>query len=1194
MDQPEVTSAARFGGRVDSTFFFFFEFFFFFFFFFLIFFFFFFFFFSIFFLFLISDAMKDRLKRSSRASAPSSGKGTVRRAPRAAAAAAAAAAGSSSSSSSSLESGAAASNALLAQGSKGGLTAQETAVLAKQLKDYRLKLQAAEVRAKESEAKLGKLINAVKDDRAMRAKDYQAVLKEKAEAEKRANEAEVALLNVVESLKENERKQKDRYDSAIAATTKKAEAAVERANKMEEKLGKLLEMMKVATKTGKQAPELVSRVAELEAENSSQARQIDELKVALDEVQQQAKEKILEEKRKASQVGGTVEELTQTLSSALDELKATKEELERVESAKHAGGEAPSEDVKQELAKTKAKFKKALTRLKETEKRAEDAERLVQSYEEKSAKMVEMVQQNRVEMSAKVAQLEAQLAAATSSSSHQTSASVGADASVELQEKLQDALDRAEFAESKRQQMQEKINQLEEKLWATEKSLWDTEDRADETIKKLESKLLALQENVKLPEDASAGQDEAQLSEAQEKILIKVLKESKSKIKALEEKLDLQAKQAQVIQSELQRKIVELEAALAKANLGTGGGGGGDRGLEEKLHQMEARANRAEEALRAAASGIPPAPPASSDDGSAGAPPPPPPPPPGGDFVPPPPPPPGGDFAPPPPPPPPPGPGGFGGPPPPPPPPGGGPPPPPPPPGMPGAPPPPGGMAPAAPAVPEKKKMPKPSVAMKGINWQKLANRQVKGTVFEDMDETELVDQDFLPLAEVEELFATKVIVEKEKEEGDKKEKAKEIVLISGKREQNISIFLKTLKRDNDEIRDAILDMDEETLTPDILPMMIESLPTEEESTIISGWLKTNDDVDTLAKAERFFVQIADLTNLTARLKTLQFKVTFADKVTDLRPKLMKVVSAIKDCSRSARFTKFIKIVLALGNFMNGRTARGGAYGFKLSTITKLSDTKTTDNKKNLLHWIVEVLDRKDPDMLLLSDDLVAVSGAASVPFSALGSDVAMLKQGLTAMQNALTQIPKSPSDKFHAVIEPAAEQYASVCKELLDLYNQAKVDFEALANRFGEDGSKIAPEEFFGMLSDFSKQFEASKADIFKGKEVKLKVDPKRVEMLKEIQSFEPEKLKKPEKKVKKKQGALAAMDDPGAPAADESNILSSVGSLATKIARDRKERAQADIKQKRSKPQQSGKLDKMLSDLKTLDANSLLDIGL
>ena len=63
----------------------------------------------------------------------------------------------------------------------------------------------------------------------------------------------------------------------------------------------------MATKTGKQGPELVSRVAELEAENAGQARQMEELRVALEEVQQQAKEKILEEKRKAKQVGSTVE-----------------------------------------------------------------------------------------------------------------------------------------------------------------------------------------------------------------------------------------------------------------------------------------------------------------------------------------------------------------------------------------------------------------------------------------------------------------------------------------------------------------------------------------------------------------------------------------------------------------------------------------------------------------------------------------------------------------------------------------------------------------------------------------------------------------------------------------------------------------------------------------------------------------------
>lgn len=475
---------------------------------------------------------------------------------------------------------------------------------------------------------------------------------------------------------------------------------------------------------------------------------------------------------------------------------------------------------------------------------------------------------------------------------------------------------------------------------------------------------------------------------------------------------------------------------------------------------------------------------------------------------------------------------------------------------------------------------------MKGINWTKLANRQVKGTIFDGMDETELVDQDFLPLEEMENLFATKVIEKKEKDaSAAEKEKPKEIVLISAKREQNVSIFLRTLKLENDEIRDAIVTVDEQVLTADVLPMMIENLPDAEETGIISGWLKSNDasQVDSLAKAERFFVAISDLPNLTDRLKALQYHATFQDRVADLRPKIMAVVTAIRDLRNSKRFEKFVKIVLAVGNFMNGRTARGDAYGFKMATLTKLSDTKAVDNKTNLLQWIVRTLDTKDPDMLLLTEDLTACSGAGSVPFSSIGSDVAQLKQGLTSMQRAIDTQPRVSGDRFHAVIEPAAAHYSMVCDELSGLFEQAKTDFESLANRLGEDGKAIPPEEFFATLGAFEKQFESAKAEVLKGKEVKLKANPERSKLLADIQTFAPEKLKKVEAPQKTKKSATTEA---------EPSILSSIGSLANKIARERKERAQQDIRSKRTKPQQSGGLDKMLADLKTLDANSLLGL--
>ncbi len=44
----------------------------------------------------------------------------------------------------------------------------------------------------------------------------------------------------------------------------------------------------------------------------------------------------------------------------------------------------------------------------------------------------------------------------------------------------------------------------------------------------------------------------------------------------------------------------------------------------------------------------------------------------------------------------------------------------------------------------------------------------------------------------------------------------------------------------------------------------------------------------------------------------------------------------------------------------------------------------------------------------------------------------------------------------------------------------------------------KIQPEEFFGTIAEFAKQFDAAKGEVMKGREVKMKVDPKRKELLK------------------------------------------------------------------------------------------------
>src|SRR4051794_7946398 len=73
----------------------------------------------------------------------------------------------------------------------------------------------------------------------------------------------------------------------------------------------------------------------------------------------------------------------------------------------------------------------------------------------------------------------------------------------------------------------------------------------------------------------------------------------------------------------------------------------------------------------------------------------------------------------------------------------------------------------------------------------------------------------------------------------------------------------------------------------------------------------------------------------------------------------------------------FFKIVLHLGNFLNGGTAKGAALGFKLVTLTKLCDTKTMDNKSSLLHYLVKLMQKdKDDDLMSVSEELQHVVAA--------------------------------------------------------------------------------------------------------------------------------------------------------------------------------------------------------------------------
>ncbi|XP_072538965.1 disheveled-associated activator of morphogenesis 1b isoform X2 [Salminus brasiliensis] len=439
--------------------------------------------------------------------------------------------------------------------------------------------------------------------------------------------------------------------------------------------------------------------------------------------------------------------------------------------------------------------------------------------------------------------------------------------------------------------------------------------------------------------------------------------------------------------------------------------------------------------------------------------------PPGGPLSPPPPPPPPGGMMPPPPPPPP---CGAMMPPPPPPPPGG----PPPLPGRPplcGPPPPPG--APIGPAL-KKKNTPQPSNPLKSFNWAKLSENKLEGTVWAEVDDSKVFK--ILDLADIEKTFSAYQRQQKEAEDDAlSSKKVKELSVIDGRRAQNCNILLSRLKLSNEEMKRAILTMDEqEDLPKDMLEQMLKFIPEKSDVDLLE---EHKHELDRMAKADRFLYEMSRINHYQQRLQSLYFKKKFAERIAEIKPKVEALTKASKEVLQSRNLKQLLEVVLAFGNYMN-KGQRGNAYGFKVSSLNKIADTKSSIDKNiTLLHYLITILEKKYPKVMQFSEDLQNVPEAAKVNMTELEKEINNLRSGLKSVESELEFQKKRPQevgDKFVSVVSQFVTLASFSFSDVEDSLNEAKELFLKAVKHFGEDSGKMQPDEFFGIFDQFLQSF--------------------------------------------------------------------------------------------------------------------------
>ncbi|XP_056674156.1 disheveled-associated activator of morphogenesis 2 isoform X1 [Monodelphis domestica] len=431
------------------------------------------------------------------------------------------------------------------------------------------------------------------------------------------------------------------------------------------------------------------------------------------------------------------------------------------------------------------------------------------------------------------------------------------------------------------------------------------------------------------------------------------------------------------------------------------------------------------------------------------------------------------------------------------------PPPPPPPPG--GPPPPPGappcfgmGMPPPLASLPSscpplrKKSIPQPSHPLKSFNWVKLNEERISDTVWNEIDDLRVFQ--VLDLEDLEKMFSAYQRHQdlltnpsfKQKEMGSTEDlylttrKVKELSVIDGRRAQNCIILLSKLKLSNEEIRRAVLKMDEEEdLAKDMLEQLLKFIPEKSDVDLLE---EHKHEIDRMARADRFLYEMSRIDHYQQRLQALFFKKKFQERLAETKPKVEALLLASRELTRSRQLKRLLEVVLAIGNYMN-KGQRGGAYGFRVSSLNKIADTKSSiDRNISLLHYLIMILEKNFPDILNIPAELQHLPEAAKVNLSELEKEINNIRKGLRAVEVELEyqkHQKRESGDKFIPIMSDFITVASFSFSELEDQLNEARDKFARALKHFGEPEGKMQPDEFFGIFDTFLQAFSEAQQDL-------------------------------------------------------------------------------------------------------------------
>ncbi|XP_054255193.1 protein diaphanous homolog 3 isoform X1 [Indicator indicator] len=406
----------------------------------------------------------------------------------------------------------------------------------------------------------------------------------------------------------------------------------------------------------------------------------------------------------------------------------------------------------------------------------------------------------------------------------------------------------------------------------------------------------------------------------------------------------------------------------------------------------------------------------------------------------------------------------------------------------------------------------RPEVTMKRLNWSKIRPQEMTESCFwvkAEEDKYENADM----LCKLELKFCCQKRVKKDEEDFEEKKsikkRIKELKVLDPKIAQNLSIFLGSFRVPYEEIKTMILEVDETQLSESMIQNLIKHLPEQEQLNALS---KFKNEYNNLSEPEQFGVVMSNVKRLRPRLSAILFKLQFEEQVNNIKPDIMAVSAACEEIKKSKSFSKLLELVLLMGNYMNAGSRNAQTFGYNLSSLCKLKDTKSADQKTTLLHFLVEVCEERYSDVLNFVEDFQHLDKASKVSAENLEKSLKHMEQQLQQLEKDLQTfpVPEDKHDKFVAKMSSFLLHAREDFQKLSRMHENMEKLYQNVMGYYAIDLKKVSVEEFLTDLNNFRTMFMQAVKENMRRREAEEK--QKRAKIAKE--KAEKEKQERQQKK--------------------------------------------------------------------------------